>query len=98
MTPQRTFSRFGGIDVGKNKHVLCVIDREGKTLLKSQSFANDREGYQRLRQTLKHIGQRRTFLLGMEATHCMPISLTRSCHPMDTIRCCPYGHRHLISV
>jgi transposase len=68
MTPQRTFSRFGGIDVGKNKHVLCVIDREGKTLLKSQSFANDREGYQRLRQTLKRIGQRRTFLLGMEAT------------------------------
>jgi transposase len=68
MTKKKRYSRFAGIDVAKNKHVLCVIDRDGKTLRKSQSFANTKDSYQQLRQTLKSIGQARTFLVGMEAT------------------------------
>lgn len=68
MDEKKSYSRFAGIDVAKNKHVLCVIDRDGKTICKSQSFANTKDSYQQLRQTLKSIGQARTFLVGMEAT------------------------------
>jgi transposase len=68
MNKKKRYSRFAGIDIAKNKHVLCVVDRDGKTIRKSQSFANTKESYQQLRQTLKSIGQARTFLVGMEAT------------------------------
>ena len=68
MNQTKRYSRFVGIDVAKNKHVACVIDRDGKTLCKSRSFANAKQGYQQLRETLKGIGQIRTFLVAMEAT------------------------------
>jgi len=68
MDKKTRFLRFVGIDVAKNRHVFCVIDRDGKTLAKSRSFMNNKNGYQQLSQTLKGIGQTRTFLVGMEAT------------------------------
>ena len=54
MDKKKRYLRFGGIDVAKRKHVLCIIDRDGNRLFKSRSFANDQEGYQRLLQTLKN--------------------------------------------
>lgn len=68
MTKLKHFLRFCGIDIAKNKHVFCVIDREGQKIVKSRSFANTTEGYQYLLDCLKSIGQIRTVLIGMEAT------------------------------
>ena len=68
MDKNKRYLRFVGIDIAKNKHVFCVIDRDGKAIHKSQSFTNNKQGYHLLRETLKNIGQARTFLIGMEAT------------------------------
>jgi transposase len=68
MNRKKRYIRFCGIDVAKNKHVLCIIDRDGQTILRSQSFMNNKDGYQRLLQSLKNVGQSRTILVGMEAT------------------------------
>ena len=56
MTSPRKQSRFCGIDVGKNKHVACVIDRDGNMVVRSQSFTNDAEGYQCILDRLKEVG------------------------------------------
>lgn len=68
MNKKKRHLRFCGIDVAKSKHVLCVIDRDGRTIVKSRSFTNDKEGYQRLLETFKNVGSSRTLLVGMEAT------------------------------
>lgn len=68
MDKNKRYLRFVGIDIAKNKHVFCVIDRDGKAIHKSQSFTNNKQGYHLLREILKNIGQARTFLIGMEAT------------------------------
>ena len=68
MDKNKQYIRFCGIDVAKNKHVLCVIDPDGQTILRPRSFTNDKEGYQRLLQSLKNIGPSYTILVGMEAT------------------------------
>ena len=68
MDQRKRYSRFVGIDIAKNRHVFCVLDRDGQTIQKPRSLTNDAQGYQQLRETLKSIGQTRTFLVGMEAT------------------------------
>ena len=68
MDKKKPYIRFCGIDVAKNKHVLCIIDRDGQTIVRSRSFANDKDSYQRLLQCLKNVSQSRTILVGMEAT------------------------------
>jgi transposase len=67
-TAPRKHSRFCGIDVGKNKHVACVIDREGGLIVRSQSFTNDAQGYRCILDRLKEIGEPRTIAIAMEAT------------------------------
>jgi len=64
----RKHSRFCGIDIGKNKHVACVIDREGGLVVRSQSFDNDAEGYQRILDRLKEVGGPSKVAIAMEAT------------------------------
>ncbi len=68
MNKPKHYLRFCGIDIAKNRHVFCVIDRNGQKIIKSRSFANTLEGYAKLKDTLKSIGQTRTILVGMEAT------------------------------
>jgi len=68
MEKKKRYIRLCGIDVAKHKHVLCVIDSDGNKIVRSRSFTNDKEGYQRLLQSLKNVGQSRTILVGMEAT------------------------------
>lgn len=68
MDKRKRYMRFCGIDVAKNKHVFCVIDREGQTILRPRSFTNDKEGYQRLLQSLKEVDPSHRLLVGMEAT------------------------------
>ena len=68
MNPKKRYLRFCGIDIAKNKHVLCVIDKEGLTIVRSRSFANDNESYQRILECLKNTGRAGSLLIGMEAT------------------------------
>lgn len=68
MNSKKRYTRFCGIDVAKNKHVLCVIDRDGRTVVKGRSFMNTQDGYQQLLQCLKEAGPKRSLLTGMEAT------------------------------
>lgn len=64
----RKYALFCGIDVAKNKHVACVIDREGKLIVRSQSFTNDAEGFQRILDRLKDVGGPAKVAIAMEAT------------------------------
>lgn len=67
-TRPRKHSCFCGIDVAKNKHVACVIDRDGGLIVRSQSFTNDAEGYQRILDRLKEVGGPAKVAIAMEAT------------------------------
>jgi len=62
------YAQFCGIDVAKTKHVACVIDRDGKLIVRSQSFTNDAEGYQRILERLKEVGGPTRVAIAMEAT------------------------------
>jgi transposase len=46
------FSFFCGIDVGKAKHMACLIDVNGQCLARSQSFTNDAAGFALLQRRL----------------------------------------------
>jgi transposase len=63
-----TYTRFCGIDVAKAKHVFCVIDLHGQSLIKPKSFTNDAEGFEQLLTGLKKIGGPKGLLIGLEAT------------------------------
>jgi transposase len=65
--PKR-YSLFCGIDIAKDNHVACVMDRDGTQLVRSQSFANNAEGYRQILERLGQIGGPRRMLVGMEAT------------------------------
>ena len=43
---------FCGIDVGKSKHVAHILDADGNSVMRSQSFTNDHAGFTLLRQRL----------------------------------------------
>ena len=64
----RRHARFCGIDVAKNKHVACVIDHDGKLIVRSQSFTNDAEGFQCILDRLKEVGGPAKVAIAMEAT------------------------------
>lgn len=66
--PTKLRKYFCGIDVAKNKHVACVIDRDGKLIIRSQSFTNDAEGFQRILDRLKEVGGPAKVGIAMEAT------------------------------
>lgn len=66
-----TFKRdkhFCGIDIGKYKHVACIIDADGRFVAKSQSFTNDAAGYAQLLDRLERTSRRSELLMAMEAT------------------------------
>jgi len=64
----KKFTHFCGIDIAKEKHVVCVIDRDGSQCIQPASFANTAEGYQRLIDRLKDTAKASSVLIGMEAT------------------------------
>jgi transposase len=64
----RRYARFCGIDIAKNKHVACVIDRDGDAIVKSQTFNNDAAGYQLILDRLQDAGGPRRIAVAMEAT------------------------------
>lgn len=68
MHGSKKFTRFCGIDIAKDKHVACVIDRDGAMCIRPSSFANTADGYQHLLERLKGAGRTTSVLIGMEAT------------------------------
>jgi len=62
------FAYFCGIDVGKSKHVACLLDAQGQPLIKTLAFTNDAEGLKRLHQRLQEAVDGAPILVGMEAT------------------------------
>lgn len=57
--------RTAGIDIGSEKHVVAVVDSESSVLVKSTSFNEDQEGYEKLASLL---GNAADLLVVMEAT------------------------------
>ena len=61
-------TRFCGIDVAKQKHVACLIDRDGNVILRTQAFANDADGFDRILECLNDAGGPANVRVAMEAT------------------------------
>ena len=60
---------YAGIDIAKSKHEASVIDSDGKALLDSISFANSKEGCEKLLVLFERLGiDKDDVLIGMEAT------------------------------
>lgn len=57
--------RYVGIDIGSKKHVVAVVDDEGKLAVKAVSFEEDSAGYSKL---LEVLGRPEELVIGMEAT------------------------------
>jgi transposase len=68
MKASKQYLRFCGIDVAKQKHVACIIDQNGRYLVRPKSFRNDAAGYQQFLNCLKQSGKTKSILTGMEAT------------------------------
>jgi transposase len=64
----KRYTHFCGIDVAKNKHVACILDRDGEFVARSQSFYNNAEGYQHILKRLQDTCPSDRPLIGMEAT------------------------------
>lgn len=64
----KQYLRFCGIDMAKQKHVACIIDQNGRYVLKPKSVRNDADGFQHLLNCLKQTGRTTSVLAGMEAT------------------------------
>src|SRR3984885_5000434 len=58
-------TRFVGIDVGAETHMVAVVDESGTVLRKSTAFGEDAAGYRRLRELL---GDPDGQMVAMEAT------------------------------
>lgn len=56
---------YAGIDIGKRTHVACVLDQEGKKVVKPFKFANSKEGYEKLFQKISSFEE---VLISLEAT------------------------------
>jgi transposase len=59
---------FCGIDVAKDNHVACILDKDAVPLVRSQSFANTTAGFACLREQLDKAGGARRVAVAMEAT------------------------------
>lgn len=68
MSKNKHYLRFCGIDVAKNKHVVCLIDHDGQQITKPRTIANTSEGFSNLLNCLKLTGKAKSILIGMEAT------------------------------
>src|ERR1700722_17304286 len=68
ITMSQRYTLFCGIDVGKAKHFAHILDADGESLMRSQSFTNDSAGFALLRQRLDDTRKGKPLLIGMEAT------------------------------
>jgi transposase len=68
MKESKQYLRFCGIDIAKQKHVACIIDNNGRYLVRPKSIRNDAAGYQQILNCLKQSGRKKSILTAMEAT------------------------------
>lgn len=68
MKTSKQYLRFCGVDMGKQKHVACIIDQNGQYLLRPKSIRNDADGFAKILNCLKQTGRTKSVLTGMEAT------------------------------
>ena len=68
MKASKNYLRFCGIDIAKRRHVACIVERDGRYILRPKSFNNDAEGFQKILNSLKQTGRSTSVLVGMEAT------------------------------
>ena len=60
---------YCGIDIAKHKHEATVIDQAGAAVLESISFANSKEGCEKLLALFQRLNiAKKALLIGMEAT------------------------------
>lgn len=60
---------FLGIDIAKTNHVASLIDSNGKVIIKTITFKNEMDGYNKLVDTIKSVSpNKEDFQVGMEAT------------------------------
>ena len=63
------FVFYCGIDIAKHNHEATIIDTEGKALLDSISFANTKEGCEKLLALLERLHiTKADVIIGMEVT------------------------------
>ncbi len=78
-----------GIDIGKGRHALAVVDEIGKPLCKSTFYENNREETEKMLAVLAKLAPRETSRIGMEATgnYWFPIHdfLVRAGYRVDVI-------------
>jgi len=89
MKTQVHYHRFCGIDIGKAKHVACVLDAHGNYVVRRLTFGNDAAGYQQILACLQQAGGPGRVLAGMEATghywYSLHDFLTRAGYRVDVI-------------
>lgn len=68
MKTSKQYLRFCGIDMAKQKHVACIIEKDGRYLLRPISIRNDAHGFETILNCLKQTGRTKFVLTGMEAT------------------------------
>jgi len=68
MKASKQYLRFCGIDMAKQKHVACIIDKNGQYLQRPVSIRNDANGFHKILNCLKQTGRTKSTLTGMEAT------------------------------
>jgi transposase len=68
MKTSKQYLRFCGIDMAKQKHVACIIEKDGRYLLRPISIRNDAHGFETILNCLKQTGRTKSVLTGMEAT------------------------------
>lgn len=62
---------YVGIDVAKSKHDCCILESDGLTVRDTFTFANDRDGFNRLMETITATAQETetgSIKAGLEAT------------------------------
>ena len=71
---------YCGIDIAKYKHEGSIIDEAGKPLLDSISFANSKEGCEKLLSLFSRLEiPKENVLIGMEATGHYWLAFTAFC-------------------
>jgi len=90
MQPERNDQhRFCGIDIGKAKHMACILDADGRFLARSQSFLNNAAGYEQLLARLQQAGGPPQVRVAMEATghywYSLHDFLVRQAYPVSVL-------------
>lgn len=57
--------RWAGIDIGKHKHVVAVVDDDDHVVRKASTFQEDEKGFEAL---LRYLGEPEDLRVGLEAT------------------------------